>query len=244
MRTIDEQIFHFERGGILYDAARVRQSPLALFDRSQWMARDALHTVSGGRGEVAIVGEPADQWIWRRYRRGGLVGRVIKDRYVFIDAAHTRSFAEWRLLAKLSALQLPVPAPIAARYVRSGWTYQADLMTAFIPQSRTLAQRLSDGSLGDAVWRAIGATVSRFHRAGVHHADLNAHNILLRDDREPSLIYLIDFDRGRIRSRGSWEQAVLTRLQRSLLKLQRERSAFAFSEREWKWLLDGYAARV
>lgn len=49
---------------------------------------------------------------------------------------------------------------------------------------------------------------------GVHHADLNAHNILLADD---GAVYVLDFDRGRIRARGAWENNVLARLHRSLV---------------------------
>jgi 3-deoxy-D-manno-octulosonic acid kinase len=58
--------------------------------------------------------------------------------------------------------------------------------------------------------------VARFHRAGVWHADLNAHNVLVTADG----LYLIDFDRGRMRIPSpAWQQANLQRLRRSLLKL-------------------------
>jgi tRNA A-37 threonylcarbamoyl transferase component Bud32 len=82
-------------------------------------------------------------------------------------------------------------------------------------------------------WRAIGSTIARFHSHGVQHADLNASNILLGAD---GAVYVLDFDRGRIRARGAWEQEVLARLKRSLDKLKAQRGDVAFGEREWEWL--------
>ena len=58
--------------------------------------------------------------------------------------------------------------------------------------------------------------LARFHRAGLDHADLNAHNILLDAAGNP---WLIDFDRSRRRADGSWRQSNLDRLARSLAKL-------------------------
>ena len=43
---------------------------------------------------------------------------------------------------------------------------------------------------------------------GVHHADLNALNILLADE---GAVHVLDLDRGRIRARGAWENKVPAR---------------------------------
>jgi 3-deoxy-D-manno-octulosonic acid kinase len=60
--------------------------------------------------------------------------------------------------------------------------------------------------------------VARFHRAGLDHADFNAHNILFDATGHG---WLIDFDRGRIRiPETRWRERNLARLQRSLLKLR------------------------
>jgi 3-deoxy-D-manno-octulosonic acid kinase len=68
-----------------------------------------------------------------------------------------------------------------------------------------------------ARWQAVGATVARFHRAGVMHADLNAQNILLDDQFG---VFLVDFDKSRkMPADQSWQKANLERLNRSLLKL-------------------------
>lgn len=230
-----EQRLEIPGGGILYDASRLRKAQPEWFDRDYWSNRKALTQVTGGRGSVSFIQADEGRWVLRHYRRGGLIVRISQDRYLWTGEKRTRSFAEWRLLAELRRRDLPVPAPVAARYLRSGLTYTADLITEELPSSRTLAQSLSTRTTDQ--WCAIGRTIARFHREGVHHADLNAHNILIGADES---IYILDFDRGRLRERGPWEAAVLSRLRRSLEKISRQRSDAHFSERNWEALMDGY----
>jgi len=68
----------------------------------------------------------------------------------------------------------------------------------------------------DESWLAAGRCIRRFHDAGVQHADLNAHNVMLGEDGE---VWLLDFDRGRLRRPGRWQGRVIARLARSLSKL-------------------------
>src|SRR5690606_11034292 len=64
--------------------------------------------------------------------------------------------------------------------------------------------------------------VARAHRAGLDHADLNAHNLMF-DQRGRG--WVIDLDRGRLRIPDTrWRERNLQRLRRSLLKLRGERS--------------------
>lgn len=66
------------------------------------------------------------------------------------------------------------------------------------------------------------------------HADLNAWNILLDAHAD---VWLIDFDRGRLRPPAvSWQQANLARLRRSLEKLG------MFDARDWERLRRAYGA--
>jgi 3-deoxy-D-manno-octulosonic acid kinase len=236
MSVIREQRDAIERGGILYDTARIRKAEPQWFSPEYWAQRNALTEIAGGRGSVRFLQTDTGRWVWRHYRRGGLVARLLQDRYLWTGEARTRSFAEWRLLAELHRRGLPVPIPIAAAYRRSGLTYEADLITAELPPSTTLAQAMATSITQDR-WREIGRTISRFHQNGVHHADLNAHNILLgTNDRS---VYVLDFDRGRIRNRGSWEAGVLSRLKRSLEKISAQRQT-AFDGACWKALMQGY----
>jgi 3-deoxy-D-manno-octulosonic acid kinase len=69
----------------------------------------------------------------------------------------------------------------------------------------------------------------------VHHADLNANNILLGGSE--TNVYLLDFDRGRIEARGPWEQVVIARLRRSLEKIKGQRADVRFGDEQWQWLV-------
>jgi 3-deoxy-D-manno-octulosonic acid kinase len=218
-------------GAMLYDASRVGQPGRGLFTPAYWRERGALEEMPGGRGTVSFVSvHEGERWVLRHYRRGGLVARVVDDAYLYTGAERTRSFREWRLLRQLRDWHLPVPVPIAAAYRRLGLFYRADLITAELPTRRTLAMALRGEPLAGETWQAVGRCIARFHAHGVQHADLNAHNLLLD---EAGAVYLIDFDRGRIRRRGDWESAVLARLQRSLLKVTAGLPADRYGDAQW-----------
>jgi 3-deoxy-D-manno-octulosonic acid kinase len=224
-------------GAMLYDASCLHHPDTAVFDPAHWQAQGALESARGGRGTVAFVRASRDQrWVLRHYRRGGLIARLAGDLYVWTGADRTRSFGEWRLLRQLRAWGLPVPTPVAARYERAGLFYRADLLTAELPVRRTLTQALQQAPLPIEAWHAIGQCVGSLHARGVQHADMNAHNLLVGASND---IYVLDFDRGRIRARGPWERAVLARLRRSLLKVTIGLPAGRFTEVHWQALLAG-----
>lgn len=222
---------------MLYDASRCDQPDERIFARDYWRGRGVLHEAAGGRGTIAFIGDGERRWVLRHYRRGGLVAKLLGDRYLWTGATATRAFREWRLLSQLRAAGLPVPAPVAARYERFGLFYRADLVTEELPTRRTLAEALQSAPLEAARWRAVGQCVGRLHAHGVQHADLNAHNLLLGSD---GAVYVLDFDRGRIRPRGAWEQAVLERLQRSLRKVTAGLPPGRFDAAAWQALLQGH----
>ena len=236
MLSIQEGHLRSAGGGILYDATRLRKPGAELFDVEHWRAQGSLQEVAGGRASIAVVGTGEERWVLRHYRRGGLIARISRDRYFWLGEARTRSFAEWRLLAELRRRELPVPAPVAARYVRGALTYRADLITEHLPNCRTLADAMTGAQLPQESWEAVGRTIARFHGEGVHHADLNAHNILLA----PQQVYLIDFDRGELRKRGWWADTTLVRLYRSLEKVTLLAAPQSFSDEDWHSLLAGY----
>ncbi len=223
---------------ILYDGELPIHAEPALFEPAAWRRRGQLLGSAQGRGETAFVGDGTHEYVLRHYRRGGLPGRLVRDHYLWFGLENTRAWREWHLTAELFRLGLPVPRPVAARVERDGLFYRADLITVRIPAARSLAQALHDGPLPEAQWRAIGACIRRFHAAGVDHADLNAHNILLAGGE----VFLIDFDRGRLRAAGRWQQRNLARLLRSLRKLYNESLEIAFSDSDWQALLAGYAS--
>ena len=225
-------------GAMLADHAclgnETQDSVESMFDPGYWRAQGALAAVTGGRGSAWFVTSGTRQWVLRHYRRGGFIARISSDRYVWEGEKRVRAFAEWRLLEQMAQRGLPVPAPIAARYQRSGLWYRCDLITQRIVDAKPLSAVLAQGAAPEATWRAIGAAVARLHRAGVDHADLNAHNILLDPVGDVSVI---DFDRARLRPQGAWGSRNLRRLRRSLAKLSR------WEETSWGWFMAGYRAQ-
>lgn len=225
-------------GTILFDAARVPQVDADWFSPQRWRERGALRTQAGGRGGVSIIETPAGEAVLRHYHRGGMVASLLGDRYLFTGGKRTRSAREFRLLAELERRGLPVPVPLASRYVLHGLRYSADLITLRIPDASTLAEKLADGAFNGALAAKVGELVARFHREGAWHADLNAHNILVNSEG----LYLIDFDRSRLRTPSSvWQRANLSRLKRSLLKLgAREAAGDTFDAECWPALMEQY----
>jgi 3-deoxy-D-manno-octulosonic acid kinase len=223
-------------GRMLYDTQRTGNFSAEFFDPEYWRRHDAIEGSARGRGTTWFIRAGDGHFVLRHYRRGGLIAKFSKDRYWFRGEPETRSFAEWYLTYHLHRAGLPVPAPVAARYRRVGRFYTADLITQRIDDSQSLAQRLLEGPLPLTQWIAIGRCIRRFHDAGVCHADLNAHNILLTPER----VYLIDFDRGTLRKRGWWADATLVRLYRSLEKVTLLAAPDSFSDEDWHSLLAGY----
>ena len=179
----------------------------------------------------------------RHYYRGGLIGRLISDQFFWLGESMTRCFREWLLLDTLTQAGLPVPRPVAARYRRSGLIYRADLITTRLPDVESFAARLAHGRVSTETWGRVGECLARFHRAGVWHADLNAHNVQIDIADQ---VFLLDFDRGRIRpaARG-WQQSNLARLKRSLTKISvHGTGTVQFSAQEWRWLVEGYDAAM
>lgn len=219
--TISTRLQATDDGAILFDAGVLAQVGGAQFnpdwfDPEHWRASGPVTFPAAGRGSTLRAPVPGGDWALRHYHRGGLVARVLGDRYLWNGAERTRGFTELKLLADLAQRGLNVPLPIAARYRRSGVHYRADLITRWIDGAQTLAERVRAGSADAADAARVGSSIAGFHAAGAYHADLNAHNILL----DPQRVWLLDFDRGALRAPArSWQFATLARLRRSLIKL-------------------------
>ena len=238
------------QGALLVDPARtgeiLESAGESLFDPEYWRVRGQLVAADRGRGAAWFVGPARQPWVLRHYRRGGAVARVSSDRYAWAGEARVRSFAEYRLLALLHARGLPVPAPVGARYRRSGLAYRCDLITQRIEAAQPMSALLLAGTLHDTHWRAIGAAVAALHGAGADHPDLNAHNVLVGPD---GAIRVIDFDRGRLRKRGgahqpAWAARNLDRLHRSLAKIAGESAMRRVLPEQWALLEAGYESRA
>lgn len=225
------------RGAILYDASRAASLSTEAFDPAYWRSRGQLEGEAHGRGTTYFLHARGRRWVLRHYRRGGLAARVSRDRYLWGGESGSRPFAEWQLTYHLHRAGLPVPAPVAARYLRSGLTYRGDMITERLVDALALSQCLQVGALSLLNWIAIGRCLKRFHDFGACHADLNAHNVLLGREDE---VFLVDFDRASLRDPGLWCDANLVRLRRSLEKVTYALPRDRFTEADWHGLLDGY----
>lgn len=208
----------------------------ALFNAESDQIADGIK----GRGQVVFFSMDGQELVRRHYRRGGFISKFVADRYLYTGFERTRMYREYALLDALSKAGLPVPQPVAIRCVRNSmFLYSGDLVMLRIKDAKTLGSLLIREPLGSEAWNEIGATIGRFHKQLVFHADLNVENILI-DDR--GQVSLLDFDRGRIVGAGLTTHADnnLQRLQRSLLKQTRLSAEFHFTQDDWKILTQSH----
>lgn len=234
-----ETVEKTENGAILYDKSIINQISDLRFTAEGWPHAEPVggHLRSSGRGSTMFIGNIPKQFVLRHYMRGGLVSKLMKDSYLFSGADKTRSFMEWRLLDKLAANNMNVPRPAAARFCRKGTFYTADIITVRIPNVVSLVEYIAEAERDEAFWQGCGASIREFHEAGVYHADLNAYNVQI--DREGDL-WLLDFDKGELRSPGAWQQETLSRLHRSLQKVIRLDPRLHYHRGNWEEFLAGY----
>jgi len=235
LRTPDGSYF-------LFDAELIDEPAEDLFCASHWKAQGKLIGSANGRGSTLLIQNDHAGYALRHYLRGGLIRHFNKDRYLWTSLESTRAWQEFHVLFLLFNEGLPSPQPVAAHVRRHGFSYQADIITALIKDSNTLASLLKHKKLDKTTWKNIGKTIRLFHDKGLDHADLNAHNILFDKNNK---IYVIDFDRAVIRADiGRWKQNNLNRLLRSLKKLASQNEDFHFSENEWSSFLSGYQGQT
>ncbi|PMI71438.1 3-deoxy-D-manno-octulosonic acid kinase, partial [Vibrio splendidus] len=154
---------------------------------------------------------------------------LVEDSYLYFGDEKTRSYQEFELLKVLQKSGVNVPKPIAARVVKSGLTYKADLLSEKISNAQDLVAILRDKALPKEMYQKIGAEIRKMHQAQVNHTDLNIHNILI-DDRYK--VWIIDFDKCYIKNGVKWKKGNWDRLKRSFLK-EVTRSKINWNEDDW-----------
>ncbi|EJG0972927.1 3-deoxy-D-manno-octulosonic acid kinase [Vibrio parahaemolyticus] len=200
---------------IWFDDEFITNPSQPIFDPEYWQSVNKIVGSATGRGTTWFVQLDTMQAALRHYRRGGLFGKLVKDQYWFSGWDKTRSAEEFQLLLTLIKAGVNVPRPIAARVVKSGLTYQADLLSERIPNARDLVSILQEKPLPEGMYQKIGQEIAKMHNAGVNHTDLNIHNILI-DDKDK--VWIIDFDKCRKQEHGDWKKQNLERLLRSFKK--------------------------
>jgi 3-deoxy-D-manno-octulosonic acid kinase len=208
----------------------------SIFDVKYWENKNLVIGSAQGRGTTWFIQLEKLAGALRHYRRGGLFGKLIKDNYLFTGWQNTRSIAEFNLLRELHKAKINVPRPIAARAVKKGLTYQADLLSEKIPNAQDLVAILIEKKLPNLIYREIGQQVRRMHDCQVNHTDLNIHNILLDDNGKA---WIIDFDKCAKQQGEKWKNANLSRLKRSFNKELKKRNIL-WSENDWLCLIEAY----
>lgn len=209
------------------------------FDDKYWLNQGRLLGASSGRGSAWMIKSANEKMMLRHYYRGGFPANFNKDKYLWTGINKTRSFSEYKLLAKMISLNLPVPEPIAAQVCKVGLFYQANILIQYIIHKSTFAGLLNHDSPKES-WQQVGKVIADFHNKGIYHADLNANNILIGENS----VYLIDFDHSKHCSpRKVWQNANIKRLKRSIDKLTNI-DYIKTNENKWQQLLDTYHKKI
>lgn len=202
-------------------------------------AAGSIGVVRGGRQAHPVVELPeGERAVIRRYRRGGALRHLNRDRYFL---GH-RAFAELRATERARAGGVRVPEVLAAAERRRIVGYTATLATRWIAAGTELAAWLVAHSPDERerVLRLAGEQLGRMHAAGVAHPDVNLRNLLVSPNAGGPEVYVLDFDRARVRADAvppRRRARDLRRLARSARKLHDPVDAAG-----WRALREGYGA--
>ncbi|MBN1574384.1 MAG: phosphotransferase [Deltaproteobacteria bacterium] len=200
--------------------------------------------LGGGRGsafktEISGVGGV----VVRRYRRGGLFGKIVKDGYLVPHRALSELFS----LTTARARGVPAPNAIGASEKRRRFLfipsplYTAAIATAEISGSVNLPEFLGrEDNLNSkaVVLNRAGAAIRKMHDAGIYHRDLNMNNLLVKSGEGE--IFIIDFDRAKVCDFLS--RRMLERNLRRLLRSARKLAGLGLSttDENFRHILIGY----
>lgn len=187
-----------------------------------------IHEYSG-RGKTYLVTDRYNNRIViRHYWRGGMMFKLLKDKFFRLSENANRSEKEFDILQTMRKMGLPVPRPIVSRVVKSGLFVTNDIILQEIPGAKTVAKILQERNLTDIELGKIGAVIGQLLTAGILHTDLNISNILLDGAGN---IWIIDFDKCFLREINKKKyKKTLSRLERSFEKESKESPNFYWTK--------------
>jgi len=221
---------------MLYDAEHVSSILPKMFTGQYWQTQDAIIGQAIGRGTTYFFQHNKNEYVLRHYLRGGLIGKVLSDQYLYTGLGQSRAWQEFKLLQHMQSLNLACPAPIAAMLSKNGLYYQGDIILSKIPHAQDIHHILLERSLTKDVWEKVGQTIAEFHNVQIYHHDLNIHNIMLDDQQR---VWLIDFDKCGIRQGNRWKESNMSRLKRSFDKEKKLRNNH-WKTADWQTLMSAY----
>ncbi|MGN1394345.1 MAG: 3-deoxy-D-manno-octulosonic acid kinase [Succinivibrionaceae bacterium] len=189
---------------------------------SYYVSNNKVIDVFKGRGTTYIVRDDNNKPIViRHYWRGGVVGNILKDKFLKLADTSHRAFLEYDMLLTMRKMGLPVPRPIVAREINKGMWITNDIVVEAIIGAKTITSILCRRELTQKELCYIGYTVGKFFKAGVYHSDLNINNILFDGNNDT---WIIDFDKCDFRNIDKFlYKEVIQRLRRSFLKEKEKR---------------------
>jgi hypothetical protein len=174
----------------------------------------------GGGFKLTLSGGP--ELFVRHARRGGAMRRWLDDLYF---GFHPRPLSELRVTAEAARRGVPLAEPIGAavRWVVPG-LYRGFFITR-AASGMTLWEFLrtdDDPSVRAHVLERAREAIETMLREGLHHPDLNLHNLLVTPQGESFAVIILDLDKARLHDRpvsGAARRRIAARLLRSAHKL-------------------------
>jgi 3-deoxy-D-manno-octulosonic acid kinase len=149
----------------------------------------ACGVLTGRRGITLADLDAIGPVVVKHLARGGLIRHLNRHRY--LHWPQNRAEREFRWLETVRRVGVAAPRPIAfastGRFIGQCW-----LITAAIPDQRSLIQAAQNETLTEGVCRRVAQQVRALIRQGIWHRDLHPGNVLLDKEDMP---YLIDFDK-------------------------------------------------
>ena len=99
---------------MLFDAEHFSEPTPKWFSSQYWQAQNAITGQAIGRGTTYFFEHNKNEYVLRHYRRGGLIGKMLSDQYLYTGPEQSRAWQEFTLLQHMCTLDLACPAPIAA----------------------------------------------------------------------------------------------------------------------------------
>lgn len=166
-----------------------------------------------GRGAVETFALADGQGVLRPCRRGGFVGKFMREGYLF----RNRPKAEFLIHEHLYESGVSVPEPLGVMWQRRSLIVRGSLATRRLEAVGLNAWLVDAPRDRSKTLAAAGQLIRSMHDAGVYHADLHVENILVSGGGE---VFLIDFDNAALLPEVSATQRArnLLRLRRSFLK--------------------------
>ena len=208
---------------IQYDSNVFKNFSSQLFNIDYISKEGLIKSVMGGRGKAIEFEYEGKKYFLKHYIRGGFVKKLSYDKYIFNSLSSARSVKEYNFLNNMNSKGLPVPKAAALKVANGRFTYMADLITCKIENEGTLFDFVKNNKMNIDLWNKLSITLEKFCNENVYHSDLNSKNIIIDKDNN---IFLLDFDNSYFFYNKKLFNKSLTRLERSLKKIENYNNEF------------------